>query len=383
MISNIFGYIIPILILLGILIFVHEWGHFIMCRLVGVRVDKFSLGFGKKIWGFTRNHTEYLIAWIPLGGYVKMAGEEPCDDKRPEAWEYYGKKPLQKTLILIGGVLMNMILAIAIFFMLFLVKGQPVLEDGAAIITTKFERVMGGSPAEKAGLMPGDRITAVDGHEVDRWDEMVKIVSGLAGTKASFAIQRNDQIIHLEITPKGEPVRDEKTGEELIVGRIGIAAPEVIYEDVGIIQAITASLHQTWIITKTLYSFIGKLVMGQISTKHLGGPILIAELAGDAAKYGFDSFFELVALISINLAVINFLPIPVLDGGHMIFVLVEAIRKKPVSVKVLENAQKIGFAFLIALMVMVFYNDIERIAVRFGWFQKSNSQQEFVVEPTQ
>ena len=342
--------------LFGILIFIHEWGHFIMCRLVGVRVEKFSLGFGKKIWSFSRNHTEYMISWIPLGGYVKMAGEEPKDDERPKEWEYYGKSPRQKAWILSGGVLMNVVLAIVIYCVMFLAVGKT-------IYTTQFDEVLPDYPAHQAGLVAKDKIIAINGENITLWDEMVAIVHAHPGEVLDVTVERDGNVFHVTIVPQDEVIKNI-FGEDEHVGKLGVASPGIITEELGPVEAVREALYHTGFLIKTMYQVIWKLVTGQMSPKGLGGPILISKMAGDSARMGMIYFFNLVAALSINLAVLNFLPIPILDGGHMFFVLIEAIRKRPVSAKIQENAQKVGFAILMLLMVLVFYNDIERVFIK-------------------
>ena len=351
MLTSIFAFIV----VLGVLIFFHELGHFLIARLCGVGVEKFSLGFGPRVIGKTIGITDYRVSAIPLGGYVKMVGEDPDAEIDPASIPYsFTHKPVfQRILIVAAGPFFNLLLAGIIFFAISLVSG-------IYILTPSVGEVEKGSPADLGGLQKGDLILAIDDVEVTGWDDMAKIISGSGGSVIALQIQRGESILSLSLKPKLKAAKNI-FGEDTHRYVIGIAASgEGFYKSLNPIQAFGASVVQTYKITELTIVSIIKLLQGVIPAKTLGGPIMIAQVAGEQAKEGFINLIFLIAIISINLAILNFLPIPVLDGGHLAFFFIEAIKGSPVNLKMREIAQQAGIFILILLMIFVFYNDITR-----------------------
>ncbi len=350
--TNIFAFVI----VLGVLIFFHEFGHFLIARLFGVGVEKFSLGFGPRLIGKKIGITDYRISAIPLGGYVKMIGEEPDAEIAPEDIQlsFTHKHVAKRMLIVAAGPVFNILLAVLIFFGIFFFSGTLILKPSIGEVRL-------GSPAFEAGLKKGDLITAINGTAITSWDEMAEIINGSNGESIQLTFLRGDSTQDLWIVPEQTPAKNI-FGENIQRFIIGITAARESYsKDLNFFQAFSESLIQSYRVTELMVVIIAKLLKGDISTDTLGGPIMIAQMAGDSAKAGVGSLIFFIALISINLAIINLLPIPVLDGGHLLFFLVEAIKGSPVSVKVREIAQQIGMFLLILLMILVFYNDITRI----------------------
>ena len=343
------------IVLLGIIIFVHELGHFLFAKLMGVRVLKFSLGFGPKLIGKKYGDTEYLISAVPLGGYVKMLGETEEDELKEEEKPFaYNLQPVWKRFFIVfSGPLFNILFAIVIFFFSF-VYGLPVL-------VPEIGDIMPDMPAAKAGLMKQDRITEINGVHIDQWDEMTEIIHQNPGKQLQLTLQRNGQSIQILITPERKKVPDI-FGEGKEVGLIGIKpSGNTFVRQKNVVDALSDSIARTWDMSVLTIVSLVKLAQRVIPIDTMGGPILIVQMAGEQASKGFLNFFIFMAIININLGVLNLLPIPVLDGGHIVFLTIEAIRRKPLSEKVISVSQKIGLAFLLTLMVFVMYNDILRL----------------------
>jgi regulator of sigma E protease len=343
-------------IVLGVLIFFHELGHFLVARLFGVGVEKFSLGFGPRVVGRTVGRTEYRISAIPLGGYVKMVGEEPNAELDPEdlPYSFTHKHVFKRICIVAAGPTFNLLLALLIFWGIFWVSG-------AYILRATVGDVRADSPAARAGLMAGDHILAIDKNPVKSWDEMSAAITNSEGRALRFQIQRGTEIRVFTITPEITPDKN-LFGEEIERYIIGISsAGKVDHQPLGLGSAMVEGVRQTYEITKLTILSIIKLIQGTVSTKTLGGPIMIAEMAGQQAKEGADNLIVFIAWLSINLGVLNFLPIPVLDGGHLFFFLIEAVIGRPVNTRMREIAQQAGIFILLALMIFVFYNDITRL----------------------
>jgi regulator of sigma E protease len=350
--TSIFAFII----VLGVLIFFHEFGHFLIARLFGVGVEKFSLGFGPRLIGRKIGITDYRISAIPLGGYVKMVGEEPNATVAPEdiPLSFTHKHVMKRMLIVAAGPVFNVLLAVIIFFGIFFFSGTFVLKPSIGSVKQA-------SPASAAGLEKGDLITAINGSPINSWDEMAEIINSSRGKTIRVSVLRQESILEFAIDPE-QVTTQNIFGEDIQRYIIGITASGDSYsQELNLFQAFSESLFQTYKVSELMVVIIAKLIKGDISVKTVGGPIMIAQMAGDSAKAGVGSLISFIALISINLAIINLLPIPVLDGGHLLFFLIEAIKGKPVSIKVREHAQQVGLFLLIMLMILVFYNDITRV----------------------
>jgi regulator of sigma E protease len=347
--------LVSFIIVLGVLIFFHEFGHFLIARLFGVGVEKFSLGFGPRLIGKKIGRTDYRISAIPLGGYVKMIGEEPDAEVDPAdiSVSFTHKHVVKRMCIVAAGPFFNILLAIIIFFGIFMVSGAMVLKPSVGTVRD-------GSPALAAGLKPGDLITEIDRVPVTGWDDMTEIIGGSKGKTLEIKVRRADSEKVFRITPELVSAKNI-FGEDIQRFIIGISASGEAYtKDLNPLQAFTHSLVQTYKIIELMVMIIGKLITGDISTDTIGGPIMIAKMAGDQAKSGVTNLIFFMALISVNLAIINLLPIPILDGGHLLFFFIESIKRKPVSLKVREVAQQVGLFIIILLIIFVFYNDITK-----------------------
>jgi len=359
------------IVVFGLLIFFHELGHFIFAKLVGVKVLKFSLGFGPRLISRKVGETDYIISAIPLGGYVKPLGEEPGEElkeeEKPRAFNY---QPVRKRVaIILAGPFFNFILAY-IIFVIFLSLKLPVAIPDLDSITTTIEDVAEGSPAMKAGLKKGDTIVSINGVSVNDWGEMADIFSKNPERQMNLEVKRGDELINIKVTPEPAKIKDEK-GSEITVGRIGISKKlnvEVI-QSKGIIYAPLRAIEAVYDWSVLTLKIVGKILTGAVSAKQIGGPILIVDSAAKAASAGMFTYFNFIAIISINLAILNLFPIPVLDGGHLMFLSVEALRGRPLSDKVMSVMTRVGMALLILLIAFVFYNDIIRIIV--PWVQKT------------
>jgi len=348
--------ILSFVVVLGVLIFFHEFGHFLVARLFGVGVEKFSLGFGPRLIGKKVGITDYRISAIPLGGYVKMVGEEPDAEIDPEdiPFSFTHKHVAKRMLIVAAGPVFNILLAVIIFFGIFFTSGTFVLKPSVGSVKQ-------GSPAFAAGLEKGDLITAINESAINSWDEMAEIINASKGQKIKLAVRRGESTQQFSLAPEQVTTKNI-FGEDVQRYIIGITASGETYsKQLNLFQAFSESMIQTYRVTELMVVIIAKLITGDISTDTLGGPIMIAQMAGDSAKAGIGSLISFIALISVNLAIINLLPIPVLDGGHLLFFSIEAVKGRPVSIKVREIAQQVGLFLLILLMILVFYNDISRI----------------------
>jgi len=354
--ENITSTIIATVVVLGVLIFVHELGHFVTAKLFGVGVEVFSLGFGPKLLGRRYKETEYRISVFPLGGYVKMVGESSKEEVRPEeiGRSFLHKNVYKRFAIVFAGPFSNILFTVVIFFFIFLISGLPSL-------TSHIGEVRKDYPAAQAGLRPGDRVIAVDGLKVEKWDELSNAIKNSGGGPVRLQVEREGKVMEVEVTPRITTLKDI-FGEEVQVPVIGISASgKQIVTRLNPLEAVWEGLAQTWNITRLTVVTVIKLIERKISVKTVGGPIMIAQLAGQQAREGIMNLVFLMALISVNLAILNLLPIPVLDGGHLFFFVLEMILRKPVSLKKREIAQQVGLFVLITLMVFIIYNDIARI----------------------
>jgi regulator of sigma E protease len=342
--------ILSFIFVLGLLIFVHELGHFLVAKLVGIRVERFSLGYPPRMIGKKIGDTDYCISWLPLGGYVKMAGmiDESLDDKiEGQPWEFQSKPVWQRALVIAAGPIMNVVLAIVLF------AGVTYHLGMQEAVGPVIGEVVKNMPADSLGLQNGDTILSINGTAVDSWEAVTNEIHRHPGQKIAIEWQRNNETMRGEVTP----VRDQAQG----IGLVGIA-PLTRSRAVGPGEALTHGLDYTVFLTRMFVTSIGRLLTGQESIKSsLAGPVAIAVMAGDSARSGLDTLFRFTALISLNLAILNLLPIPVLDGGHLLFLFLEVILRRPVSVRMRIIVQQVGMALLMALMVFIIFNDIRRL----------------------
>jgi len=338
---------------LGLLIVFHEFGHFLLAKLSGVGVLTFSVGFGPKLWVIKKGETEYALSAFPLGGYVKMVGEDP-DEEVPQSQiekSFAHKSLLKRIAIVVAGPGFNLLLAVLLLMVVYTFYGVPVM-------STQVSAVEKGSPAEKAGIVKGDRIVAIDGSEVTEWEDLSQRIKASDGKALGFQIRRGTETISVTVQPSKKENRNI-FGELKDDWMIGIGS-QVSIEKGKPGLAVVRAVYQTYDYAKlTLVAFY-KMIVGDVSPRNIGGPILIAQLAGQQAQEGLGSFLAFLAVLSINLGVLNLLPVPVLDGGHLLFFLVEAVIRKPVSLRYREMAQQVGICLLGLLMIYAFYNDILR-----------------------
>ena len=338
---------------LGILIVFHEFGHFLLAKLSGVGVLTFSVGFGPKIWVKKRGETEYALSAFPLGGYVKMVGENPDEEVAAADINksFAHKNLLKRTAIVVAGPGFNLLLAVFLFMIVFAFYGVPVM-------STLVSDVSSGSPAEKAGILKGDRVVAIDGKPVNEWSELSETIKASSGKSLTLEVRRGTESVKLAVQPnrkEGRNVFGERRDEWLI----GISS-QVTIEKGHAGLSISRAFYQTYDISKLTLQAFYKMLLGDVSPRNIGGPIMIAQMAGQQAQEGLGAFLGFLAVLSINLGVLNLLPVPVLDGGHLLFFMVEALIRRPVSIKYREMAQQVGICLLALLMVYAFYNDIVR-----------------------
>jgi regulator of sigma E protease len=349
-------YIVAFLWVLGILIFIHEFGHFLIAKLAGVKVLKFSLGFGPTLIGKKIGETEYVISAFPLGGYVKPLGESPREEvAKGETGRAFSHQPVRKRMAIVAaGPLANFLLAVFIFSLVFCIgvpQNIPVVGE-----------VVDGFPAHEAGIRPGDRILQVDDVTITQWADLPAVISKSEGRVLQLTIKRGGEIIHVRVIPRAAIVKNI-FGEEVKTYQIGISpSEEFVVQREPVYKAIGMGFSQSWLITKLTVISIVKIIERAIpAQKALGGPILIAQMAGKQAKEGFLNLIFFTAILSVNLCILNLVPIPILDGGHLLFMAIESIIGRPLSMRKMEVAQQIGLIIIIALMAFIFYNDIMRI----------------------
>jgi len=442
------------IILLGIIIFIHELGHFLFAKILGVRVLKFSLGFGPKIIGKKIGDTEYLLSSIPLGGYVKMLGESPDDelDEEDKPFAYKSHPVWKRVIIVASGPLFNLAFAVLLFFVIF-VSGIPTSYPDVGKITEH-------SPAAKAGLITGDRVMAIDENVIQSWDEVDESVHNSSGNPLLFKVKRGQDVIKIPVTPvsktgknlfgedeqywdigvspliypvvgeviKGEPAdkagmkrgdkivkidntpiktwqdmtaiihsnpdkllhftierEDRVIGLSIMPEKKTLSIPSFEEQELGIIgikhvgndfikkyaipEAVTLGAEKTWDVSVLTLIVIVKLIQRSLPTEIIGGPIFIFQMAGEQAARGLLDFFFFMAIINVNLGILNLLPIPILDGGHILFLGIEAIRRKPLNERFIAISQRVGIAVIITIMVFAFYNDIMRLITgkQFPW----------------
>ncbi|MBU1566696.1 MAG: RIP metalloprotease RseP [Proteobacteria bacterium] len=352
--------ILSFILVLGLLIFVHELGHFVFAKLFGVRVLKFSLGFGPKIVGKTIGETEYVISAFPLGGFVKMFGENPDEQDVSEAEKQvsFAHKPVwQRFFIVFAGPVFNLFFSVVLFFMVFAFLGIPTSVD-----TTRIGKVNDNSPAALAGLLANDTILRINDRETLIWDDVLEGVKGSEGKPLVIVVQRNNEKVHLTVTPARDAVKN--VFGEVVEQRfmIGIKkADEMIWKESSLYASLENACLQTWMyISLTAVGFV-KIIQQVVPASEIGGPILIAQIAGEQMKAGWVNLIYFMGLLSVNLGLLNLLPIPVLDGGHLAFLTIEGLRRKPLDMRAQIIAQQIGIGLLGTLMIFVFYNDIARL----------------------
>jgi regulator of sigma E protease len=348
--------VLATVIVLGILIFVHELGHFLLAKLFGVRVDAFSLGFPPKLLHKKIGDTDYRLSVVPLGGYVKLLGENPTDEIPPELEPYsFTHHPLwHRFLIVLAGPAFNLFFAALALFLVFAFSGIPYL-------TTEVGSVKPDSPAAHAGIQAGDQVLAVAGQSVSRWDDLSRKIRQGGEQPVALTIKRGELVLNIEVVPQRMETSDI-FGAKVYATIIGISSgDQLAIEHVGPLEALEEGVAYTLrLCSLTVQSFY-KLLVREVPLKSLGGPILIAQVAGKQAELGATYLVQFMAVLSVNLFLLNLLPIPVLDGGHLFFFTLEAIRRRPLDIKHREVAQALGLMIILAMMILVFYQDIVRL----------------------
>lgn len=352
--------LLSFILVLGLLIFVHEFGHFIFAKLFGVRVLKFSLGFGPKIVGKMVGETEYVISAFPLGGFVKMFGENPDEQDVPETEKKvsFAHKPVwQRFLIVLAGPVFNLVFSVILFFMVFVTLGVPTSVD-----TTRIGKVNIKSPAAEAGLLENDVILRINERQTFVWDDVLEGVKGSEGKPLVIEVQRGSDKVNLTVTPAIDAVKN--VFGEVVEQRfmIGIKkADEMVWKESSLYSSLENAFLQTWMYISLTAVGFAKIVQRVVPASELGGPILIAQIAGEQMRAGWVNLIYFMSLLSVNLGLLNLLPIPVLDGGHLAFLTIEGLRRKPLNMRVQIIAQQVGIGLLGTLMIFVFYNDIARL----------------------
>jgi Predicted membrane-associated Zn-dependent proteases 1 len=361
------GTLVPFVFVLLVVVFVHEMGHYLAGRLCGIGVQAFSIGFGPEIWGYTaKNGTRWRIAAIPLGGYVKFVGDVSATSAAPgeedlealteeERRIAFHTQPLWKRAVTVfAGPFANFVLGAAVFAAMFAIYGQYVYQPTVA-------EVRPGSPAEQAGIQPGDTFVSIDGVKVESFADVQRIVTGRAGDPLEIVLDRNGQEIRTVATPE---VSEQQTalGQTVKIGLIGVVTNEAVGKrdriEYSPVQAVVAGIQETGSIIARTGQFMKRFVVGREDRCQLGGPVKIADMAGRAADLGFEWLVQLVALLSVGIGILNLVPIPPLDGGHLMLYAAEAIARRPIPPQVTEAVYRVGMLIVLAFMGFVFWNDL-------------------------
>ena len=360
------GYVIPFVFVLSLVVFFHELGHFLVARRCGVRIMVFSIGFGPEIVGFDdRYGTRWKISVIPLGGFVKFFGDDNAAsvpdaariaamDAQERAQSFAFQPVYKRAAIVVAGPLANFILAIVIFAGVFMLYGKQAM-------SARVDSVLPGSAAAAAGFKPGDLVVAIDGRAIDNFGEMQRIVSTSAGETLTITVDRGGVQQMLKATPALKEVKDN-FGNVQRIGVLGISrsmAPEDLkLHPVSPPRAIWMSVQETWSVIDRTLGYIGGVIVGREAANQLGGPIRIAQMSGQVASFGFVPLIQLAAVLSVSIGLLNLFPIPLLDGGHLLFYTIEALRGRPLSERAQEVGFRIGLAIVLMLMIFATFNDI-------------------------
>ena len=350
-----FRTLISFAVVLGVLIFVHEMGHYLAARWRGVHVERFSIGFGRAVWTRTdKRGCEWQVGWIPLGGYVKMHGMEHAGEAEPDPAAYrpgeafHEKSVGDRAIVVAAGPAFNFLLAALLFAGIFATAGRP-------IGTTAIQTVVAGSAADRAGLQPGDRILALDGERVSRFEELQHHIQPRAGQPVEVLVRRGENEVKVFATP----VARAEDGR----GMLGVTGGVIERERLNPFSALVAGTEHMVSVSGQTLAGVWQMISGARSADEIGGPLRIAQMSGEVAEMGILSLVTFIALLSVNLALINLFPIPILDGGHLLFYAAEAIRGRPLTVRAQEYAFRGGFALLATLMILATWNDLTQLGV--------------------
>jgi regulator of sigma E protease len=363
---NIFEYLLPFLLVLSVLIFFHELGHFWVARRCGVKVEVFSIGFGREIVGWNDSRgTRWKISWLPLGGYVKMYGDaDPAStpgaeisrmDAAERAVSFHHKTLLQRSMIVVAGPAANFLLAIVLLAVAFATVGQP-------FTPALVGGVLPGSAAERAGIQAGDRVVAIDGKRIERFEEIQRFVQLNLERPTVLSIERDGRALDLPVAPS---VVEEtnRLGQVTRVARLGIRGQGMSFKTHDPFSAVWRAAGETWTQAAGTLKALGQMIVGTRGTEELGGPIRIAQMSGEVAQGGFANLIVFMAILSINLGLINLFPVPMLDGGHLVLYALEAVRGRPLPPRAVEYGFRIGFGLVISLMVFATWNDLVHTGV--------------------
>jgi regulator of sigma E protease len=370
--SGVIGILIPFLFVLTLVVFFHELGHFLIARWAGVRVLVFSIGFGPELFGFNDRHgTRWKVSAIPLGGYVKFFGDDNAasvpdqaalaamsEEERKHSFVHQKVGP--RAAIVVAGPLANFLLAIVIFAGLFMIFGKP-------STSPRVDAVQPGSAAAAAGFQPGDLVLTINGRPIDSFPDMQQIVSTSAGETLVFEVDRGGARVTLKAVPALKEIKD-RFGNVIRQGQLGITRSptpdDAHFQPVGPLKAVELGVQRTWFVVERTLSYIGGVVAGREAADQLGGPIRIAQVSGQVATEGLASLFSLAAVLSVSIGLLNLFPVPLLDGGHLLFYAIEAVRGKPLSERAQEVGFRIGLAIVVMLMIFATYNDILHLAAQ-------------------
>ena len=363
---DVLHYLVPFVFVLSLVVFFHELGHFLVARWCGVRILAFSIGFGPELLGFFDRHgTRWKIAAIPLGGYVKFFGDDSAAstpdrsvienmDPAEREHSFIFQSVAKRSAIVVAGPLANFVLAIVIFAGIFMIFGMQTLSP-------RVDEVQAGSPAAAAGFKPGDMVLSIDGEKIDSFETMQRIVADSAGTPLKITVERNGAPVELTATPVLHQEKDI-FGNVQRVGLLGIrrspAPGDIKYQHVSPPKAVWLGVQETWFVVDKTLTYIGRVVVGRERANQLGGPIRIAQMSGQVASISFVALVHLAAVLSVSIGLLNLFPIPLLDGGHLLFYSIEATRGRPLSERAQEVGFRIGFAIVIMLMIFATFNDI-------------------------
>jgi regulator of sigma E protease len=370
--GGVLGYLIPFLFVLTLVVFFHELGHFLVARRCGVRVLVFSIGFGPELFGFNDRHgTRWKLCAIPLGGYVKFFGDENAasvpdaavlaamtDEERRHSFVH--QSVARRAAVVVAGPVANFLLAIVIFAALFMVFGKP-------STSPRVDAVQPGSAAEAAGFQPGDLVLTIDGRPVESFPDMQQIVSTSAGETLVFEVDRGGVKVTLKAIPALKEAKD-RFGNVHRIGVLGItrspSPDDTHFQPVGPLKALELGVQRTWFVVERTLSYIGGVISGREAADQLGGPIRIAQVSGQVATEGLPSLFSLTAVLSVSIGLLNLFPVPLLDGGHLLYYAIEAVRGKPLSDRAQEVGFRIGLAIVVMLMIFATYNDLLHLAAQ-------------------
>jgi len=355
--------ILSFLLVFTVLVFFHELGHYLIARLNGVRVSTFSIGFGRELFGWTdRTGTRWKVSMIPLGGYVKFFGDMGPTSGQAEEADYsedekkvtfHHKRLGQRAAIVAAGPLANFVLAIIIFSFLFVFLGRPVTP-------AYVEEVFPDTPAAAAGLEPGDLVLSIDNKEVKRFEDLQQIIRMHPEEEMTLIVQRGTDRLSLSVTPSLKELTDD-FGNVQRIGLLGVSTTAAEYEPLSPGRAVVQAVDETFNVISLTFKSLGQMVAGKRSAEELGGPIRIAQMSGQVAQQGFSALVSFTAILSINLGLINLFPIPVLDGGHLLFYAFEAVLGRPLSPRAQEYGLRFGLALVMMLMVFATWNDLSAL----------------------